>query len=306
VPTRPLAEALFGQAQAVAKLVRERKDRAQALRATTFADPLPPAEPAKSTEIARRNTVLRQNYADAARALFGPSFVIVPLFRLELGQANELASAHAAPAATDRLQVDAWWHAAARVRPRLAELSWLAAAGRWINKPLADVDVLQLPHRPGAPWIGGPFGADLARLEWLSLAIVDGASFANPLQAGLVVDDWTEAVPTDRETTGVGFHFKRPNNVAPHAILVAVPPVLRGHWEWDDLVGAVNEALELAKLRAVEPDQLIGRAPGDAPPAGDCFQALPAILSEFSEVRFAHVHYAGRVSAALAAAGGSS
>jgi hypothetical protein len=73
------------------------------------------------------------------------------------------------------------------------------------------------------------------------------------LQAGLVIDDWTETAPADQETTGVAFNFNRPNAVAPQALLVAVAPVLRGHWTWDDLVGSVHEALDLAKLRAVEP-----------------------------------------------------
>jgi hypothetical protein len=90
----------------------------------------------------------------------------------------------------------------------------------------------------------------------------------------------------------VSFNFNRPNAVAPHAVLVAVPPVPRGHWEWEDLVGSVNEALNLAKVRAVEIDQLIDREVDHASPQGDYFQLLPAILSEFSESRFAHVNYA--------------
>ena len=69
-----------------------------------------------------------------------------------------------------------------------------------------------------------------------------------------MIDDWTETVPAGQETTGVAFNFNRPNAVAPQALLVAVAPVLRGHWAWDDLVGSVHEALDLAKLRAVEPD----------------------------------------------------
>ena len=48
----------------------------------------------------------------------------------------------------------------------------------------------------------------------------------------------------------------------------------------------------MAKLRAVEPDQLTGIGTGDWPPAGAYFQALPAMLSEISEVRLAHVDFA--------------
>jgi hypothetical protein len=113
---------------------------------------------------------------------------------------------------------------------------------------------------------------------------------AGGLQAGLVIDDWSETIPEANETTGLAFHFDRPNAVAPHAILAAVPPVLRGHWEWEDLIGAVNEALDLAKLRAVEPDALA---------ASGYFQVLPAILSEFTRARVASVHWAERASVAM-------
>ena len=91
---------------------------------------------------------------------------------------------------------------------------------------------MQLPFPPGTPWIGGTFGADLPRGEWLSLVVLDASALAEPvLQCGLMIDDWTETVPADRETTGVAFNFNRPNAIAPQALLVAVPPVLRGHWE---------------------------------------------------------------------------
>ena len=108
--------------------------------------------------------------------------------------------------------------------------------------------------------------------------LIVGAAAAGGLQAGLVIDDWTETVPADQETTGVAFNFNRPNAVAPQALLVAVAPVLRGHWTWDDLVGSVHEALDLAKLRAVEPDRLFGRALTGPATDGAYFQALPAIL----------------------------
>jgi hypothetical protein len=39
-------------------------------------------------------------------------------------------------------------------------------------------------------------------------------------------------------------------------MLLVVPPVLTGAWSWDDIVDAVNETLDLAKQRAVEPAHL--------------------------------------------------
>jgi hypothetical protein len=197
--------------------------------------------------------VLRQNYMDAAKSLLGANFCIVPLFKSDPAQASELQQALAAPVVGDAMTVEEWLHSAARVRPRLADLTWAMAGARWIDRAIGDPFVAQLTYQAGAPWIGGTFTSDLPRGEWLSLLIV-GAAAAGGLQAGIVIDDWTETAPADQETTGVAFNFNRPNAVAPQALLVAVAPVLRGHWTWDDLVGSVHEALDLAKLRAVEPE----------------------------------------------------
>jgi hypothetical protein len=36
-------------------------------------------------------------------------------------------------------------------------------------------------------------------------------------------------------------------------MLLAVPPVIRGRWQWDDLVAMLHEVLDGARERAVEP-----------------------------------------------------
>lgn len=35
-------------------------------------------------------------------------------------------------------------------------------------------------------------------------------------------------------------------------MLLVTPTAFRGAWQWDDLVDALNETLDLAKLRAIE------------------------------------------------------
>jgi hypothetical protein len=282
--SRVLVDNLIGQGLGVAKLIEKRLTLALEQRSASF-PALPATEPALSRELARRRDLVRRNLLDAARSLFGPSYVAVPLYRFHAVQAPELANAAGTPVTSDTFAIEAWLQSVARVRPRVADVVWASAAARWQDKPFADPSALQLPHRPGAPWIAGAIGTQLARGEQLSLVALDGLPAAAGLQAGLVIDDWSETVPEARETTGVSFHFNRPNAVAPQALLVVVPPAQRGHWEWDDVVGGVNEALDLAKLRAVEPDALA---------AGPHFQVLPAILSEFTQARFASVHWAAR------------
>jgi hypothetical protein len=278
-----LIDSLIAQGKAIARLLTERLQRSTELRGTTF-PALPGDEPARTQELARRRDIVRQSLIEAGRALFGPNYVIVPLFRLHAVQAGELMQAAAAPVVSDAVAVEAWLHSIARIRPRMADAMWTLAAAGWLNVPLADPQVMQLPHRAGAPWIGGVVGSALARGEYLSIVALDGLAPDAGLQAGLVLDDWTETLPEPTETTGISFHVDRPNAVAPQALLVVVPPVRRGHWEWVDLVDGVNEALDLAKLRAVEPDAL----------RQDHFQVLPAILSEFTASRLASVHWAAR------------
>ena len=70
---------------------------------------------------------------------------------------------------------------------------------------------------------------------------------------GLLVDEWTEVIPGSRETTGIAFHYDRPNSEPPQAWLLALPAVRNGAWSWDELLDAVNGALDNAKRRAVEP-----------------------------------------------------
>ena len=52
------------------------------------------------------------------------------------------------------------------------------------------------------------------------------------------------------ETTGIAFHYDRPNSEPPQALLLVTPAACDGAWQWDDLVDALHETLDLAKQRA--------------------------------------------------------
>ncbi len=93
---------------------------------------------------------------------------------------------------------------------------------------------------------------------------------------GLLLDDWTETVPTTKETTGFVFNFDRPNAAAPQALLIAAPPSADGRWQWAELLGTVTDTFDRAQLRAIEPDDL---------QASPLFQLLPATLAPFTELR---------------------
>ena len=74
--------------------------------------------------------------------------------------------------------------------------------------------------------------------------------------AGLLIDEWVDVVPNTSETTGLVFQYDQPDAAPPQAILLAVPPDLDQPWNLWSMQQVLLETLDLARLRAVEPDSL--------------------------------------------------
>jgi hypothetical protein len=221
---------------------------------------------------------------DAAKALFGNEFLILPRFTLDVDQSTELAKCAAAKDSLFDYQVntlkavfplDDWLYGVARVRDKLAaweNLAILAEAFR--ERPPLDLTPLQLPYAEDEPWLAlaWPDTFEITTDKLLYTAYrPDFAPATN--QCGLLVDEWTEVIPAKRETTGLTFHFDRPNTEPPQAMLLVTPPAFTGQWQWNDIVAAMHETLDLAKLRAIEPDQV---------DATDYAQFLPSTVAATS------------------------
>jgi hypothetical protein len=205
----------------------------------------------------------------AAAALFGDDFRIVPEFALSDAQSVEWVNALAASTGGSLLgwlkttgaidfPVDEWMCAVARVRPGIRAWESTVALSSALGQPALALTPIQFPYEAGAPWLAMQFPSnykpDSDRLLYT-------ACYSTPFdksapQTGLLLDEWSEIIPSTTHTTGLSFNFNRPDNEAPQAILVVTPASNSGHWVWADLVGALNETLDLAKKRAVEPDLL--------------------------------------------------
>jgi hypothetical protein len=123
----------------------------------------------------------------------------------------------------------------------------------------ASLAAVQLPHEANARWLALELaaGQEVAGDQLLlAMQFEAGYSGDSPAQSGLLLDEWVETIPNRDETTGLAFHFDRPNSEPPQSLLLAVTPQLAGGWQWEDLVDTLHETLELAKKRAVEPDAL--------------------------------------------------
>ena len=91
--------------------------------------------------------------------------------------------------------------------------------------------------------------------------------------AGLLIDEWVETIPESDVTSAVAFHFDQPQSQPPQALLLAVSPTLDGKWDYSKVLGAVNETLDMAVQRAVEPDDLA---------LSPFAQLLPAVVAPVS------------------------
>jgi hypothetical protein len=126
-----------------------------------------------------------------------------------------------------------------------------------------DLKLLQFPRIATARWGALPPAADQDLRGVVAVAVHAPAALASiaaaDTMAGLFIDEWSESIPMTEETTGLGFHFDAPGARPPQSILLAVPSDLSvDHWTLDDLVDVVNEAMALARLRAVRPQDLAG------------------------------------------------
>jgi hypothetical protein len=207
----------------------------------------------------------------AAKALLGDDFRIFPEFDLAADQGDELANALNASASGTLFQfltnppdpgtepldfpVDTWLYGVARVREKMFAWEQLVMFAESFHPTALELRAAQLPFIPGDQWLGLEFPPDqkLNRDRLLYTAYFAAPFDKNARQCGLLLDEWTEIIPTSEVDTGITFHHDRPNCEAPQTMLLVTPSEFRGTWRWNDLVDALNETLDFAKRRAIEP-----------------------------------------------------
>ncbi|MFI7582060.1 hypothetical protein [Kocuria kalidii] len=201
------------------------------------------------------------------RGVFGEGFTVLPRFRLpgpvEAGAEDFRASLEASvgdPAllAGTSLAAADWLTMHATVRPAIARLTSVLEGSEMLlgRAGLADLMVAQLPRRPGEKWVGLPFDVPPPPTTSLVLHALNPIDFAQPL-AAIVVDQWTEAVPSTMETTGVSFHFDAPGARAPQSVLIATPADRNAaSWDVATLLGCVRDTMALARIRPLDIDDV--------------------------------------------------
>jgi hypothetical protein len=194
--------------------------------------------------------------------VLGKGFRLVPQFKPANAAAmNETLAASETLLDGDPLAPLTWMQRMARVRPGSARLNDVFTLAQCVTVDAATfLRVAQLPARSGARWMALPLSANGKPPEaTLSLVLSVPQGFGASLPAvvsGLMIDEWVEVVPSRMEQTAIAFHFDAPASRPPQAVLLAVPPGDREAWDIEALETIVQETLELARLRMVEPANL--------------------------------------------------
>jgi hypothetical protein len=188
-------------------------------------------------------------------ALFGKDFLFLPRFQLSAAAAAELDLAIAQGPTLANLPNDfmRWMQQAARVRPVLDDWRRMMLYTGALGQPPSEFELAQLPFQAAARWAALPFGAKRPPAGLVSLALQRPVKPAtNQVWAGLFLDDWTEVIPDEVETTAIGFHYDDPGAEAGQAVLVAIPPGEAQTWDIGTFANILNETADLAKVRAVD------------------------------------------------------
>ena len=204
---------------------------------------------------------------DRIAAILGKAFPVLPLFNL--GAYAPDAAATLGDRATllggDDFAIAGWLPKLGCVREGTGLLSDVLSAAEAMGAIGApeDCKLLQFPRDATARWGALPPAPQQDLRGAVAVvahapAALAGISAGDNL-AGLFIDEWSETIPTDRETTGLGFHFDAPGARPPQSLLLAVPAdPSADSWTLEALLSTVNEAMALTRLRAVRPQDLTG------------------------------------------------
>lgn len=153
---------------------------------------------------------------------------------------------------------------AARVRPAVAAMAALETRAQRAEDTagLHALMVSQTPYAAGDRWVGDPGTPPRGRTAFVAWRRRDGRALQDPADpvCGLLLDRWSEQVPTAETDAAIAFHIDAPSSAAPNAILLCVPETGLETWSESGVLAHVLEAFELAKLRTVQPQALGGLA----------------------------------------------
>jgi archaellum component FlaC len=209
----------------------------------------------------------------AAKQVLGDDAIVLPQFSLLGVKGNEMENSFSdSNNLLDFIKlkehktnpVEEWFYGTARVRSKMFHLENTAVLSENFNNNFHFVlTPLQIPYRSNDRWLAMKFRSEnnpekfSIGSDTLLFTVHSAIPFTKTKpQSGILVDEWTEVIPAKEETTGIAFHYDQPNSEPPQVILLAVPPKLTGKWHYRDLLDTIQETMDMAKKRAIEPAQI--------------------------------------------------
>ena len=252
VQVKVLAEDLVAQAQKLKEVIEEKVNKVDALMANY-----------NSNDLDNDNQGVKI-LTQAAEILFGEEFKLFPAFMLTPEQGAEIQQsldntqqllAYQTEEQNTDFPVDDWLYGVARVREKMGDWENITMLSESMKETL-DVSLtpMQFPHDPTDQWLALSYAEDFKvdQDKLLYTACLESFDVTQPL-SGILIDEWTEVIPTKEETTGLTFHYDQPNQEPPQSLLLVTPTSFTGQWVWTDVVDALHETLDLARIRAIEP-----------------------------------------------------
>jgi hypothetical protein len=144
---------------------------------------------------------------------------------------------------------------ASRVHERLAAWRRFSLYAGALGATSPRVSPAQLPFVANEDWAGRVVPTD-SRTSLLFISANGQTALPDPTQPwrGLLLDQWTELVPSTTAETGLAFHYDSQNSEAPQVILMAVQSGQTSGWNMAELAAVVTETLDLAVIRPVDSD----------------------------------------------------
>jgi hypothetical protein len=214
----------------------------------------------------------------ASKVIFGEEALLLPKFNVDVSIGTEFENAfldtdklldYAETQDPNVLHVEDWMGGIARVREKVHHWENIAVLTNALQpSSMLDVKPTQFPYQVNDRWLAIKFRDESEKdasgnfsFNITNDKLLYTAHFAVPYnktkaQCGIVIDEWVEVIPGNEETTGITFHYDKPNSEPPQTMLLVTPPSLKGSWSWIDIIEAMEETLEMAKKRAVEPVQI--------------------------------------------------
>lgn len=290
------AQGLLQKAESVIRILQTKKQ--------TFEQILPKQD----TQVAQIRQ--QEQYQAAFRTLFGQSFTVYPSYKHpEFSSILSAWERHLDDQqhqfVPDRpLIMEEWLAGVGRVREKMDTLEQVMILNNFIRPESEhewELKPVQFPFYPNDHWTGLEVPAAYYQnhppeISKNKLSIVflasDPPRFPTWSFGGVLIDEWTESIPEPEATTGMTFNYNQPSNEAPQTVLIAVHPngvelgrhrnienFVYSKWKLEEIKDVVCSAIELAKLRAVEPDQILASGEDQVYPA-----LLPAVMSRILSV----------------------